>query len=96
MQYVSWSLQEIWSREQEEFLSEREEAEMDMSDSEDGESAPVAKKKKKSNEITSGKATSLFVLLVYLQLPFTCVYMSCYIMSITMTFKCCFMHPANC
>ncbi|KAK2165873.1 hypothetical protein NP493_1345g00061 [Ridgeia piscesae] len=54
---VLWSkhCQEIWSREQEEFLSEREEAEMDMSDSEDGESAPVAKKKKKSNEITSGE-----------------------------------------
>ena len=61
-------LQEIWSREQEEFLSEREEAEMDMSDSEDGEAAPVAKKKKKSNETPSGKATSLFVLFIYLHI----------------------------
>ena len=72
MQCVSCSLQEIWSREQEEFLNEREEAEMDMSDSEDGETAPVAKKKKKSSETPSGKATSLFVLLIYL--PFTCLY----------------------
>lgn len=52
---MACSLQEIWNREQEEFLSEREEAEMDMSDSEEGDNTPVAKKKKKSNESTSDK-----------------------------------------
>lgn len=48
MLHLHGTLQEIRKSQEEEFFKDREEAEMEMSDSEDGE-GPVLKKRKDSN-----------------------------------------------